>query len=550
MILSLILPTPPIHAEESAAPQVHLSILATTDIHANMMDYDYYSDKETADFGLARTAQLIQKHREQNPNTLLVDNGDLIQGNPLGEYAVKYQKDDIISGAKTHPIISVMNALKYDAGTLGNHEFNYGLDFLDDTIKGADFPIVNANVKTTSGENRYTPYVIKEKTVTDESGNEQKVKVGYIGFVPPQIMTWDKKNLEGQVQVQDIVESANETIPKMKAEGADVIIALAHTGIEKQSQSTGAENAVFDLATKTKGIDAIISGHQHGLFPSAEYAGVAQFDEEKGTINGIPVVMPSSWGKYLGVIDLKLEKADGSWKVADSKGSIESIAGNVTSRNETVTNTIQQTHQNTLEYVRKAVGKTEADINSFFAQVKDDPSIQIVTDAQKWYAEKEMKDTEYKNLPILSAGAPFKAGGRNGANYYTNIPAGDLAIKNVGDLYLYDNTVQIVKLTGSEVKDWLEMSAGQFNQIDPAKGGDQALLNENFRSYNFDVIDGVTYQVDVTKPAKYNENGKVINADSSRIINLSYEASRSAQARNFSWSPITIVRQEAAVSLT
>nr|WGD73540.1 5'-nucleotidase C-terminal domain-containing protein [Bacillus subtilis] len=194
---------------------------------------------------------------------------------------------------------------------------------------------------------------------------------------------------------------------------------------------------------------------------------------EKGTINGIPVVMPSSWGKYLGVIDLKLEKADGSWKVADSKGSIESIAGNVTSRNETVTNTIQQTHQNTLEYVRKAVGKTEADINSFFAQVKDDPSIQIVTDAQKWYAEKEMKDTEYKNLPILSAGAPFKAGGRNGANYYTNIPAGDLAIKNVGDLYLYDNTVQIVKLTGSEVKDWLEMSAYQFNQIDPAKGGDQ-----------------------------------------------------------------------------
>lgn len=195
MILSLILPTPPIHAEESAAPRVQLSILATTDIHANMMDYDYYSDKETTDFGLARTAQLIKKHREQNPNTLLVDNGDLIQGNPLGEYAVKYEKDDIISGVKTHPIISVMNALKYDAGTLGNHEFNYGLDFLDGTIKGADFPIVNANVKTTSGDNRYTPYVIKEKTVTDENGNEQKVKVGYIGFVPPQIMTWDKRIL-------------------------------------------------------------------------------------------------------------------------------------------------------------------------------------------------------------------------------------------------------------------------------------------------------------------------------------------------------------------
>ncbi len=127
-----------------------------------------------------------------------------------------------------------------------------------------------------------------------------------------------------------------------------------------------------------------------------------------------------------------------------------------------------------MKYIREPVGQTKADINSFFAQVKDDPSIQIVTDAQRWYAENKMKDTEYKDLPILSAGAPFKAGGRNGSNYYTNISAGDLAIKNIGDLYLYDNTVQIVKLNGSEVKDWLEMSAGQFNQIDQAKGGTSA----------------------------------------------------------------------------
>ncbi|MBY8914409.1 multifunctional 2',3'-cyclic-nucleotide 2'-phosphodiesterase/3'-nucleotidase/5'-nucleotidase [Bacillus sp. YC2] len=523
MILSLILPTSPIKAEENKSSRVNLSILATTDVHANMMDYDYYSDKATTEFGLARTAQLISKHRQENPNTLLVDNGDLIQGNPLGEYAVKYEKNDIISGAKTHPIIEVMNQLHYDAGTLGNHEFNYGLDFLDGTIKGADYPIVNANIKTMSGKNRFTPYVIQDKTVTDENGEKQQVKVGYIGFVPPQIMTWDKKNLEGSIQVQDIVESAKETIPKMKAEGADVIIALAHSGIEKKAQSAGAENAVFDLATKVNGIDAIVSGHQHGLFPDAEYKGVDKFNVDKGTINGIPVVMSSSWGKYAGVIDLQLEKTDGAWHVSDSKGSIEPIAGNVTSENETVVNTVKKAHEGTLKYIREPVGQTKADINSFFAQVKDDPSIQIVTDAQKWYAENKMKDTQYKNLPILSAGAPFKAGGRNGSSYYTNIAAGDLAIKNIGDLYLYDNTVQIVKLKGSEVKDWLEMSAGQFNQIDAAKGGSQALLNDGYRSYNFDVIDGVTYQVDITKPAKYNENGTVIHPDSSRIVNLSYK---------------------------
>ncbi|AWG39416.1 multifunctional 2',3'-cyclic-nucleotide 2'-phosphodiesterase/3'-nucleotidase/5'-nucleotidase [Bacillus amyloliquefaciens] len=523
MILSLILPTSPIKAEENKSSSVNLSILATTDVHANMMDYDYYSDKPTTEFGLARTAQLIEKHRRENPNTLLVDNGDLIQGNPLGEYAVKYEKNDIISGAKTHPIIEVMNSLHYDAGTLGNHEFNYGLEFLDGTIKGADYPIVNANVKTLSGENRYTPYVIKDKTVTDENGGKHQIKVGYIGFVPPQIMTWDKKNLEGRVQVEDIVESAKKTVPKMKAEGADIVIALAHSGIEKKAQSSGAENAVFDLATKVSGIDAIVSGHQHGLFPDAEYKGADQFDVDKGTINGIPVVMSSSWGKYAGVIDLRLEKTDSAWHVEDAKGSIEPIAGNVTSENETVVNTVKKAHEGTLKYIREPVGQTKADINSFFAQVKDDPSIQIVTDAQKWYAENKMKDTEYKDLPILSAGAPFKAGGRNGSNYYTNISAGDLAIKNIGDLYLYDNTVQIVKLNGSEVKDWLEMSAGQFNQIDQAKGGSQALLNDAYRSYNFDVIDGVTYQVDVTKPAKYNENGTVIHPDASRIVNLSYQ---------------------------
>lgn len=521
MMISLILPAVPTHAAIENGDAVKVSILATTDVHANMMNYDYYSDKETNEFGLAKTAELIEKHRSQNPNTLLVDNGDLIQGTPLGEYVYKNEKDSIINQTKVHPIIHTLNKLKYDAGTLGNHEFNYGLSFLDGTIAGANFPIVNANVKKLNGEHRFTPYVIQEKTFKDANGASQTVKVGYIGFVPPQIMTWDKKHLDGQVQVQDIVESANETIPEMKEKGADIIVALAHTGIEKTASPKGSENMIFDLATKTKGIDAIVSGHQHGTFPSAEYSGVDKFDVSKGTINGIPVVMSKNWGSYLGVIDLTLEPDGSNWKVTDGTGKIESVAG-VTSQNSTVKDAIQTTHQNTLDYVRKPVGKTEADINSFFAQVMDDPSIQIVTDAQKWYAQEKMKDTSYKNLPILSAGAPFKAGGRNGVNYYTNIAKGDLAIKNIGDLYLYDNTVQIVKLKGSEVKDWLEMSAGQFNQIKPNDSNEQPILNEEYRSYNFDVIDGVTYQVDVTQPAKYSTTGTLVNANANRIKNLSY----------------------------
>ncbi|MGE6631720.1 multifunctional 2',3'-cyclic-nucleotide 2'-phosphodiesterase/3'-nucleotidase/5'-nucleotidase [Bacillus sp. NPDC077027] len=522
MLISLILPAVPIQAADTQNEQsVHVSILATTDVHANMMNYDYYSDKVSNEFGLAKTAELIQKHRSENPNTLLVDNGDLIQGTPLGEYVYKNDKNNIINRSKVHPIMRTLNKLNYDAGTLGNHEFNYGLDFLDGTIAGADFPIVNANVKTLNGKHRFTPYSIQEKAFQDKSGQTQTVKVGYIGFVPPQIMTWDKKHLDGQVQVQDIVESANETIPKMKEEGADIIIALAHTGIEKTAQPKGSENMVFDLATKTNGIDAIVSGHQHGTFPDASYSGVDKFDVAKGTINGIPVVMSKNWGSYLGVIDLTIEKEDNVWVVTNGTGKIESVA-QVTSQNSDVKTAIESTHQNTLDYVRKPVGKTEADINSFFAQVIDDPSIQIVTDAQKWYAQEKMKNTQYENLPILSAGAPFKAGGRNGVNYYTNIAKGDLAIKNIGDLYLYDNTVQIVKLKGSEVRDWLEMSAGQFNQIKANETSEQALLNEEYRSYNFDVIDGVTYQIDVTEPAKYSTSGTLVHSKANRVKNLSY----------------------------
>ncbi|WP_141430469.1 bifunctional 2',3'-cyclic-nucleotide 2'-phosphodiesterase/3'-nucleotidase [Bacillus sp. 03113] len=522
LLLSLIpsyLIATPAKAEE--LPVVDLQLLETTDLHANIMDYDYYSDAPTSKFGLARTAQLINQHRNNAKNTILVDNGDLIQGSPLGEYVYKHQQE--FDNGASHPIFKALNILNYDAGTLGNHEFNYGLEFLDNSLKAANFPIVNANVFNLDGSYRYAPYKIVDKEVTDNSGIKHTLKVGYTGFVPPQINTWDKKNLDGKVITKDIVESANKVIPEMKKEGADLIIVLAHTGIETQEQGENAENAVFDLALKVPGIDAIVSGHQHDLFPgNKKYEGIANIDVAKGTINGIPVVMPKNWGSHLGVIDLKLQKETDDWKVIDSKSAAEPIT-TVTAPDPKVAEAIKEAHEKTLQYVRTPVGKTEAPINSFFALVQDDPSIQIVTDAQKWFAEKELADSEYKNLPILSAGAPFKAGGRNGADYYTNIAQGDLAIKNIGDLYLYDNTVYVLKLTGAEVKEWLEMSAGQFNQIDPNKTEEQALVNSDFPTYNFDVIDGVTYQIDVTEPAKYKRDGTAANPEASRIKNLKYE---------------------------
>ena len=182
---------------------------------------------------------------------------------------------------------------------------------------------------------------------------------------------------------------------------------------------------------------------------------------------------------------------------------------------------VAEAHQGTLDYIRSEVAETQAPITSFFAQVLDDPSVQLVNQAQTWYTQRAVQGTQYEGLPVLSAAAPFKAGGRGGADYYTNIPAGKLAIKNVADLYIYPNTLKVVKLTGAGVREWLERSAGQFNQIQAGQP-DQPLLNDDFRSYNYDVIDGVTYQIDLSQPSKYDADGNLVDKNASRIVKLHY----------------------------
>ncbi|MEW4221553.1 bifunctional 2',3'-cyclic-nucleotide 2'-phosphodiesterase/3'-nucleotidase [Rossellomorea marisflavi] len=535
--LALTLLAPNVHSAKAAETDlVNLRILETTDIHVNLANYDYYQDAETDKYGLVKTASLIKQARTEAKNSLLFDNGDLIQGNPLGDYVAKI---DPLQPGETHPVYKAMNLLDYDAGNIGNHEFNYGLDFLKTSLSGSNFPYVNANVYVDDGtgeKNYFKPYEILDRQVVDEDGETHSIKVGVIGFVPPQIMQWDKANLEGKVVTKDIVETAEHFIPKMKANGADIIVAIPHSGIGTVTSEGMEENATYDLS-KVDGIDAILFGHSHGTFPSAAYDGIEGVDTANGTINGTPAVMPGYWGSHLGLVDLQLQHADGKWTVLNGKSSTRGIADKdgkpLVARDEEVYKAIEDDHQHTIDWVRSSVGETTAPITSYFSQVKDDPSIQIVTNAQKWYVEKYIQGTEYENIPVLSAGAPFKAGTRGDPTYYTDIPQGELAIKNVADLYLYPNTLQAVLIKGSDVKEWLEMSAGQFNQINPKKRGEQSLINQEFRSYNYDVIDGVTYEIDVTKPAKYDADGNVINPKSQRIKNLKFNGKKINPKQSF-----------------
>lgn len=501
-----------------------LRLLETTDIHMYLMNYNYFTGQVNERIGLVKAATAIKQARGEVDNVLLVDNGDLIQGSPMGDYMARNGITD------THPAFKAMNEMGYAVGNIGNHEFNYGLDFLKQSLSGANFPYISANVFKDDGDNDasndvpyFSPYIIQDVKVKDTAGKEYNLKVGFIGFVPPQIMQWDKNNLTGKVIAKDMVEMAEHYVPKMKAEGADIVVAIPHSGLYVGAKTDLLENATYHLAG-VKGIDALLFGHSHQNFPGgSRYDGLEDkgVDNVKGSIQGVPAVMPGYWGNHIGLIDLNLVYKGSTWKVEDFHAELRSVE--TLSADVDVVDAIATEHKATDDWVSEPFAKISAPVNSFFALIQDDPSIQIVADAQIWYGKKLVAGTELEGLPVLSAAAPFR-NGYQGPDDYTNVAAGDIAYRNVADLYIYPNTVKILKLTGAEVKEWLEMSAGQFNRIDPASTATvlQPLVNSSFPTYNFDVIDGVNYKIDVTQPARYTTRGELISAANERIVNLSY----------------------------
>lgn len=521
-------------SSDSKTSQVVLRVMETTDLHANIMNYNYYRGGVDDSVGLVKTASLIKAARAEVDNSVLVDNGDLLQGSPLGDYVAKVKG---LNENEVHPIYKAMNLLDYDAANIGNHEFNFGLPFLKQAIDDANFPYTSANVFFDDHDSDdsndipyFEPYLLQQKSVLDVDGQAHSLMIGYIGFVPPQVMQWDKNNLETRVIAKDIVDMANHYVPKMKAEGADIIIAIPHSGLVTSARLGDDENASYYLS-QVEGIDALMFGHAHRNFPGhSSYDNLAGVDNVKGTINGIAAVMPGYWGKYLGYIDLTLEKStDDVWSVVDSESILKPISQSNLDRSVTslveshagIAEAVQHDHQQVNTWVSEPFAKISQPINSFFALVQDDPSIQVVTDAQAWYVESIVKGTELESLPILSVGAPFRAG-RGGSDDFTDLTAGDVSYGNVADLYIYPNTLKVLKLNGEEIKQWLEMSAGQFNTI-VAGSQDVELINNDFPSYNFDVIDGIEYQIDISQAPRYDKSGNVLDLNTSRIKNLRYQ---------------------------
>ena len=508
--------------------QATLAILETSDLHANVRSYDYYKLAPDASLGLERTATLIRQARAEFANSLLLDNGDTIQGTALGDYQALVAPVGCDQPLAIH---KAMNALGFEGGSVGNHEFNWGLGFLGQVTAsrfgeagtpvrtqpcaGPAFPIVLANVVSVqTGAPLFAPYRILDKRITatgpDGKPWQATVKVGIIGFTTPAIMGWDKRWLEGRVRAEGWRETAQRYIPEMRAQGAEVIVAISHGGLDGAAYSAGMENGSWHLA-QVPGIDALLLGHSHEVFPNAASKSggfnLTGVDKVRGRVNGVPAVMPGLWGKHLGVIQLALRHDGKHWSADAAAARVETRAIQRPDRSfvepdPAIAALVKAEHEATIAYVKTPVGETDFRMSAYFADVGDVSAIQVVNQAQADYVRRHVQANlpQYAGLPVLSVSAPFKTGAAGGADY-TDVAPGSMALNNAADLYLYPNDLHAVKVDGAGLKAWLERAAGRFNQIDPARGEPQDLVNTGFPGFNFDMLTDadVRYQIDVTQ---------------------------------------------------
>jgi 2',3'-cyclic-nucleotide 2'-phosphodiesterase/3'-nucleotidase len=500
-----------------ASDETHLRLLQTTDVHVNLLPYNYFTDSPDPKVGLLQVAGLINLARAEVPNSLLLDTGDFLQGTPLGDLFAENNPQ----GGPTHPSITTMNLLGYDGGTVGNHEFNYGLSFLTAVTAGAGFPIVLANAATRLGdtpdqdETLFPPYVILDRQVRDALGQVRQIKIGLIGFAPPQIAIWDRHHLENRLFMRGITEAARAYVPKMRAEGADLIIALNHSGFGASQDVSNQENASIPLAA-IDGIDVVLCGHQHRRFPDPAFQELPNVDPTNGTIHGKPAVMAGFWGSDLGMIDLALaQDASKRWYLRRHRSALRPISMQ-TATSPDVPQALQRDHNQTLTHIRRSVAQTRQPLHTYFTFVGFDPASRLVAMAKR---DRAVALLGPQDLPILAAASPFRAGGHPGPDNYTMVAAGPVSLRNLADLYPFPNALSILKVTGAQIKDWLERAAGKFNQLHPGKQ-DQMLLNRDFPSYHSGFILGVDFTLDLSQPSRFALDGCLLHPDTHRIRDL------------------------------
>jgi 2',3'-cyclic-nucleotide 2'-phosphodiesterase/3'-nucleotidase len=504
----------------------NLRILTTTDLHMHLTSHDYYADRADPTVGLTRTASLIHAARVEaeqgNICCLLMDNGDGLQGTPMGEVAMYSQ-------GQPHPLMQAFAHLQYDAIGLGNHDFNFGLEALDAALADAPCPVICSNLHRVGEVDQTQPFTIIERMI-QIGDTAWPIRIGVVSFLPSHTLRWDAHLLEGRIEIDDILDSARHHVGLLHRERCDLIIALAHTGLGPIRAQPGMENAAIPLAD-IDGIDVLITGHTHLHLPGPEHAGLEYVDSETASVHGKPAIMAGSAGTHLGVIDLELQRSPlGKWKVANHQSALRPIARyhssgktvSLVAEDPKLTTMLAPYHDATSSHMRQPVGYSDQPRHSYFTFFAQDQALTLVAAAQAAALRPMLKDTEIATLPLLSATAPGKFGGRAGPQYYTNVPAGPLSLRHLADLYIFPNTLHAVIMTGAQVLEWLEQSASLFHQVAPGSE-EQNLINPGMAGYYFDVLHGLEYCINLSVPPRFWPDGQLRHANAHRIVSPTFQ---------------------------
>ncbi|MFE9919479.1 bifunctional metallophosphatase/5'-nucleotidase [Micromonospora sp. NPDC005553] len=481
----------PAQAAGAARPRTwDLTLLGTSDTHGNVYNWDYYRDAEyddskQNDIGVAKLATLINQIRRERRGkaTLVLDAGDTIQGTPLATYYAK--QEPITATGEKHPMARAMNVIDYDAVTLGNHEFNYGLPLLDLWIRQLGFPALAANaVNAKTGKPAFLPYVIKKVSLGFAAPT---LRVGILGLTNPGVAIWDKGNVEGKLRFDDMIATAAKWVPIMRARGADLVLISAHGG-DSGTSSYGPElpneNPVALIAQQVPGIDAILFGHAHNEV-------VERFVTNERTGTQVLLSEPSKWGQRLTRMDFTLTRERGRWAI--TKKAATMLNTNTVVEDPKVLAAVRAQHQKTIAYVNQVVAQSTVELSAAESRYKDTPILDFINHVQTEVVGAALAGTAYADLPVLSIAAPFSR--------TAVFPAGDVKIRDVAGLYVYDNTLEAVVLSGAEVRAYLEYSAKYFRTVAPGAPVDPEQISDPaVPDYNYDVFSGLDYDIDISKP--------------------------------------------------
>ena len=450
-------PEPAAAAVAPAPDSARLVIAATTDVHGRLRGWDYFANAADEERGLSRAATIVDSVRAANPGrVILLDAGDLLQGNPLAYVAARVSADTL------SPVIAAMNAMRYDAAAIGNHEFNYGVPLLDRAVGQASFPLLSANSFRPGGERAYRAWHLVERG---------GVRVGLVGATTPGVMVWDRDNVRGRVEVRDIVPALRDAVREVQAAGAEVVVVTVHSGLDGPSSydtvTTGvpSENVAARIAREVPGVDAVVFGHSHRELADT-------------VIGSTLLVQPKNWATSVAVATLDLARTGGRWRVADRRGVIVRAAGHA--EHPDVLAATERMHRETVAYVTAPIGRTPVAWRADSARAKDTPLIDFLLEVERRTAGADLASTAAFSLDAT-------------------LDSGDVTVAQIARLYPYENTLRAVRISGRQLREYLEYSARYYRTLGSAEAA-AGLVDPTVPGYNFDIVAGADYTLDLSKP--------------------------------------------------